>query len=116
MKYVVAILLLAVASLAQAKVQYFNLHQEVEERVFLCMEKDVAIDMVKFAAKGDMESLQLLSISAQRAQVCGIVPLRLTYTKQVFRQDGDAIYTVYEAKSGEVTIYVPLKNYLHKDV
>lgn len=106
--------LAVVLNMAYGKVQKFNLEEKVQEQVFVCLDKDMAIQLVDLAAK-DREQMAMLSQSLQMMGICGVVPLELVYKKQVYRlQAGDTLYTVYEAVSGEVTVYVPLKDYEHR--
>ena len=117
MKYIVALILAFATFTASAeKVKQFDLNKPMQERVFLCLVYEEEEVMLGEAIKGDTETLKMLSMDAQLGGRCGAFVVEITYVK--LRKEGkDAqgnLYTIYEAKVGEHTVFVPLKNYRHK--
>lgn len=114
-----ALLVLVLGSLfsyAYGKVQTFELEKPMEERVFLCLERDVLDPMLDAAIKKDQETLQMLSYVAQVTGKCGVVQVQIVYKKLLkeAKDDDGNLFTIYEAVVDGITVYVPLRNYRHR--
>lgn len=117
----VSALIIALATCATvaygADIKLFSLNQAVQERVFLCLKYEVVEPMHEAATKGDMDTVRGLSMQAQMAGVCGAFEVEITYHK-LLKEGKDAdgnLYTIYEATVQGVRVYVPLRNYRHRN-
>jgi len=108
--------LAVILNVAYAKVQTFDLEKPMEERVFLCLERDIIDPMLDAAIKKDQETLQMLSYIAQVTGKCGVVQVEIVY-KKLLREGKDEdgnLFTIYEGVVDGITVYVPLRNYRHR--
>jgi hypothetical protein len=100
-------------------VQHFPLYKPIPEPALTaCKTPDVLIRVNTLAADGqEVEAMKMFEQAVGEGQ-CANGSAVVTYTRQVHRIDrgtGD-VWTVYEGKSGGVTIYIPMRGFLHTEV
>lgn len=116
-----ALLCAPVAATAQPTpaVQRFLLHKAIPEPALTaCKSPEVLIRVNTLAADGqEVEAMKMFEQAVGTGQ-CANGSAVVTYTRQVHRIDrgsGD-VWTVYEATAGGVTIYIPMRGFLHAEV
>jgi hypothetical protein len=109
------------AALAQSagSPQRFPLNKPIPEPALTaCKSPDVLIRVNTLAADGrEVEAMKMFEQAVGEGQ-CANGSAVVTYTRQVHRIDMPAgdVWTVYEAKSGGVTIYIPMRGFLHTEI
>ncbi len=96
----------------------FPLHRpHPEPQLFVCLDQAVALRLMDMHADKNVTGEAALANSEMAAGRCGMISAMVTYKRQVKRIDiGDRVLTVYEAKIGDTTIYVPMEGFLHDDI
>ena len=100
-------------------VQRFPLYKPIPEPALTaCRSPEVLIRVNTLAADGqEVEAMKMFEQAVGDGQ-CANGSAVVTYIRQVHRIDrgsGD-VWTVYEGKSGGVTIYSPMRGFLHVEV
>ena len=100
-------------------VQRFPLYKPIPEPALTaCKSPEVLIRVNTLAADGnEVEAMKMFEQAVGEGQ-CANGSAVVTYTRQVHRIDRPAgdVWTVYEAQSGGVTIYIPMRGFLHAEV
>ena len=116
-----AVLAAPLAALAQSSMspQRFPLHQPIPEPALTaCKSPEVLIRVNTLAADGrEVEAMKMFEQAVGQGQ-CANGSAVVTYTRQVHRIDMPAgdVWTVYEGKAGGVTIYIPMRGFLHNEI
>jgi hypothetical protein len=99
-----------------ATVQRFPLGKPITEAgIVACLNQEAAVGLIDLSAAGNHEAAQALYAQHVANRLCGAGSAVVVYTKQVHRVDvGDVVWTVYEARIGDMTIYVPMRDFLHE--
>jgi hypothetical protein len=96
----------------------FPLNQPYNEaEIVACLSADTAISLQNLSAAGKDKEVQAAFERAVAAGVCGYGAATVTYKRQVFKVERKgSVWTVYEASFEGVTIFVPMKDWLHETI
>jgi hypothetical protein len=96
----------------------FPLNQPYDEpAIVACMTAEAAIGLQNLSAAGKDDAAEVAFLKAMTDGICGYGSATVTYKRQVFKVERKgSVWTVYEASFEGVTIFVPMKDWLHETI